>query len=72
MICGIQWSTSIGSCQVVMAFSVTVNDVFVSVLDYEKAALFSSQNILQNFLHSSSHRILRHMHEALNINKRNN
>jgi hypothetical protein len=33
-------------------------------------ALFSSQKILQNFLDSPSHQIFRHMHEALNIDKK--
>jgi hypothetical protein len=33
-------------------------------------ALFSSQKILQNFLDFPSHRIFRHMHEALNIDKK--
>jgi hypothetical protein len=33
-------------------------------------ALYSSQKILQHFLDSSSHRIFRHMHEALNIDKK--
>jgi hypothetical protein len=31
---------------------------------------FSSQKILQNFSDSTSHRIFRHMHEALNIDKK--
>jgi hypothetical protein len=31
---------------------------------------FSSQKILQNFSDSPSHRIFRHMHEALNIDKK--
>jgi hypothetical protein len=31
---------------------------------------FSSQKILQNFLNSPSHRIFRHMHEVLNIDKK--
>jgi len=35
-------------------------------------ALFSSQKILQNFSDSPSHRIFRHMHEVLNINKNKN
>jgi len=35
-------------------------------------ALFSFQKILQNFLHSPSHRIFRHMHEVLNIDKNKN
>ena len=35
-------------------------------------ALFSSQKILQNFSDSSSHRIFRHMHEVLNIDKNKN
>jgi len=33
-------------------------------------ALFTSLNILQNVTDSPSHRILRHMHEALNIDKK--
>jgi hypothetical protein len=33
-------------------------------------ALFSSQKILQNFSDFSLHRIFRHMHEALNIDKK--
>jgi hypothetical protein len=33
-------------------------------------ALFSSQKILQNFSDSPSHRIFRHMHETLNIDKK--
>jgi len=32
-------------------------------------ALFSSQKILQNFSDSPSHRIFRHMHKVLNIDK---
>jgi hypothetical protein len=32
--------------------------------------LFSSQKILQNFSDSPSHRIFRHMHEVLNIDKK--
>jgi hypothetical protein len=32
--------------------------------------LFSSQKILQNFSDFSSHRIFRHMYEALNIDKK--
>ena len=39
---------------------------------YTTKALFSSQKILQNFSHSPSHQILRHMHEVLNIDKNNN
>jgi len=35
-------------------------------------ALFSSQTILQNFSDSPSHRIFRHMHEVLNIDKNKN
>jgi len=35
-------------------------------------ALFSSQKILQNFSDSLSHRIFRHMHEVLNIDKNKN
>jgi hypothetical protein len=35
-------------------------------------ALFSSQKILQNFSDSPSHRIFRHMHEVLNIDKNKN
>jgi hypothetical protein len=31
--------------------------------------LFSSQEFLQNFSDSSSHRIFKHMYEALNIDK---
>jgi hypothetical protein len=33
-------------------------------------AQFSYQKILQNFLNFPSHRIFRHMHEALNIDKK--
>jgi hypothetical protein len=33
--------------------------------------LFSFQKVLQNLSHSPSHQILRHMHEALNIDKKN-
>jgi len=35
-------------------------------------ALCSSQKILQNFSDFSSHRIFRHMHEVLNIDKNKN
>ena len=35
-------------------------------------ALFTSQKILQNFSDSPSHRIFRHMHEILNIDKNKN
>jgi len=35
-------------------------------------ALFSSQKILQNFSDSPLHRIFRHMHEVLNIDKNKN
>jgi hypothetical protein len=35
-------------------------------------ALFSSQKILQNFSDFPSHRIFRHMHEVLNIDKNKN
>jgi len=40
--------------------------------DENGMALFSSQKILQNFLDSPSHRIFRHMHEVLNIDKNKN
>jgi hypothetical protein len=33
-------------------------------------AMFSSQKILQNFSDSPSHRIFRHIHEALNIDEK--
>jgi hypothetical protein len=33
-------------------------------------ALFSFQKFLQNFLDFPSHRIFRHMHETLNIDKK--
>jgi hypothetical protein len=39
--------------------------------DMAALARFSSQKILQNFSDFSSHRIFRHMHEALNIDKKN-
>jgi len=35
-------------------------------------ALFNFQKVLQNILDSPSHQILRHLHGALNIDKRSN
>jgi len=39
---------------------------------FDDRALFSSQKILQNFSDSLSHRIFRHIHEVLNIDKNKN
>jgi hypothetical protein len=46
--------------------------VIVSNEIFKPKALFSSQKILQNLSHSSSHRIFRRMHEVLNIDKNKN
>jgi len=46
--------------------------VFVLQKKFGTKALYSSQNILQKVSKSPLHRILRHMHGALNIDKNNN
>jgi hypothetical protein len=51
---------------------VFLGNIFLIYLLSVTLALFSSQKILQNFSDSPSHRIFRHMHEVLNIDKNKN
>ena len=55
---------------------VCVHNIRLSINEFRSGvctkALFSSQKILQSFSDSPSHRIFRHMHEVLNIDKNKN